>query len=137
MFGIVGAAATATHYVVALLAHQAAALNLYVANLLGYGCAVGISFFGHGKLTFQTPLSERAFGRFVIVSVSGLFLSEAMLAVLRHGWHFSATVSLAVVVMLVPALSFTLNKFWVYRCGQTDPVLYTQTVCADASDRRE
>lgn len=115
VFGLVGVAATATHYVVALLCHEGAGVNLYFSNLAGYATAVAVSYVGHGVLTFQVRLSREVFRRFILVSVATFLASEGILAALEEQAGLPHRVSLAVVVLTIPAISFLLNKLWVYR----------------------
>ena len=115
VFALVGVVATLTHYFVALGAHEVLSLHLYAANLAGYISAVGVSYVGHGKLTFQADLNKQVFRRFVIVSISTFLASEAILITLETGLHLPHRVSLAIVAAIIPAIIFTLNKLWVYR----------------------
>ena len=129
-FGVVGVLATATHYFVALflatggigfnqqshleIADTTGFLNVYLANLAGYLCAVSLSYFGHGIFTFKVALNKNVFKKFVVVSVSTFLLSEVMLTLLENVLKLAPQFSLAVVVMTIPILSFIVNKFWVY-----------------------
>lgn len=115
MFGLVGLAATLTHYLIALGSHEALGFSLYVANLAGYVSAVGVSYFGHGLLTFRVTLCRSVFRRFVVVSIATFLASEVLLAGLESILKLPHRVSLAVVVLTIPAISFLLNKLWVYR----------------------
>jgi putative flippase GtrA len=115
IFGLVGAASTITHYLVALATHEGLGLHLYTANLAGYACAVAVSYFGHGLLTFRVKLSRQVLRRFIIVSISSFLASEAILAGCETLLQLSHRVSLAVVVLSIPAISFLFNKLWVYR----------------------
>lgn len=114
-FALVGVAATAVHYLVALIAVEALHMSVYVANLSGYICAVAVSYFGHGKLTFRAHLDYSVFRRFVLVSLITFCASELFLLGLEMFLHLSHRLALAFVVLFVPAVSFVLNKFWVYR----------------------
>lgn len=115
VFGLVGIVATAAHYLVALGCHEALGLNLYAANLAGYSSAVTVSYIGHGKLTFQAVLNQAVLQRFLIVSLSAFCASEGLLAALEAGFQLPHRLSLAIVVLIIPAISFVLNKLWVYR----------------------
>jgi putative flippase GtrA len=115
IFGLVGAAATVTHYLIALGSHEGMGFSLYLANLAGYVCAVMVSYFGHGLLTFRVKLTSRVLGRFIVVSVTTFLASEMILAGLQTGAKLPHRVSLAVVVLTIPVISFLLNKLWVYR----------------------
>jgi putative flippase GtrA len=116
-FALVGAAATCTHYIVALI--SAIYIDLYGANLLGYLAAVAISYFGHQRYSFrlspQDVSHKRQLPRFVAGSLGGLALSYLLLVLMR-GWLGAPNwLSLAVAVGLVPVYGFVFNKFWVFR----------------------
>ena len=112
-----GAAATCTHYIVALI--SAIYINLYGANLLGYLAAVAISYIGHQRYSFRISPEEvshqRQLPRFVAGSLGGLALSYLLLALMRGLLGAPNWLSLAVAVGLVPVYAFVLNKFWVFR----------------------
>lgn len=114
-FGVVGVAATLTHYLIALSAHEVAGISVYISNLLGYVTAMAVSYFGHGLLTFRVTLTRATLQRFVIASVSTFLFSEALLWALETGTSLSSRLTLSIVVVSVPVVSFLLNKLWVYR----------------------
>lgn len=115
VFGLVGMAATLTHVAAAFGARAAFDASAMAANFLGYACAVGVSYLGNARLTFGQPaLSGSRFSRFLVVSLAGLALNQAItwLLVERLGWPFRW--GLAVVVVVVPALSFAASKLWAF-----------------------
>lgn len=116
-FALVGAAATCTHYLVALI--SAIYIDLYGANLVGYLAAVAISYFGHQRFSFRVAAGDishqRQLPRFVAGSLGGLVLSYLLLALMRVWLGAPNWLSLAVAVGLVPVYAFLLNKFWVFR----------------------
>lgn len=50
-----------------------------------------------------------------MVSIATFLASEGLLAGLEAGLHLPHRRSLAVIVLTIPAISFLLNKLWVYR----------------------
>jgi putative flippase GtrA len=118
-FALVGAAATCTHYIVALV--SAIHINLYGANLLGYLAAVAISYLGHQRYSFRVAAEDvshqRQLPRFVAGSLGGLALSYLLLALMRDLLGAPNWLSLAVAVGLVPVYAFALNKLWVFRAS--------------------
>ena len=114
VFGIVGVTATLTHYLVALFCHEVLGINLYLCNLLGYTSAVTVSYFGHGRFTFQVNLNRQIFRRFVLVSVTTFLASECILAALEQALRLPHRLSLAVVVLTIPLITFILSKMWVF-----------------------
>lgn len=115
IFAAVGVAATAVHVVVALATRELVGLSPMQANFVAYLCAVGVSYFGNARLTFLKPARHAPqFVRFVVVSLGGLAANQAItwLLVNRLGWPF--WLGLAVVVVVVPGLSFVAARLWAF-----------------------
>lgn len=115
-FGMVGAAATGTHYAVALAVNLV--VSAYLANVAGYGCALGVSYLGHQRLTFQlrrdAVAHRRQLPRFVVASLTALAVSQAAL-VLLQSLAAPAHLALIAAVLTVPPITFVLNRSWVFR----------------------
>lgn len=114
-FGLVGLMATATHYIFALVSYEQLKFNIYLSNLLGYLCAVAISFLGHSLLTFNTGLKLKLLLPFLLVSASTFCLSEVALWVCEETFNLNHKISIGIVVISVPAVSYFMNKLWVYK----------------------
>jgi putative flippase GtrA len=115
-FVLVGLAATACNYGVALLAHQLMGLGPYAANTVGYGLAVGISYLGNSLLTFRRPVMHGPqFVRFALISLTGFAINQATVFVFAKvmGWPY--WLALGPVVVIVPACTFVMSKFWAFR----------------------
>lgn len=114
-FFLVGIAATAVHALVALAARDLAHASAMAATTGGYVGAVGVSYLGNARFTFGRPALHGAqFARFLVVSLSGFAANLGITWLLsnRLGWPFPAT--LAVIVVVIPALSFTASKLWAF-----------------------
>ena len=114
-FALIGLAATLVHVIMALGARSGLHLEPLAANFVGYGCAVGFSYIGNARLTFGKPARDAGqFSRFLLVSLLGLALNQAIVHLLvdRAGWPF--WLALGPVVLLVPLLSFLLLKVWAF-----------------------
>lgn len=117
LFAVVGLAATGVHALVALATRRLGA-DALTATFAGYLCAVGVSYLGNARFTFGRPaLHGRQFGRFLVVSLFGLVANLALTWFLvdRLGWPFRA--ALALVVIVIPALSFAAARIWAFRAG--------------------
>lgn len=115
-FALVGLAATAVHALVALAARDLAHVGAMASTVSGYVCAVGVSYLGNARFTFGRPaLHGPQFVRFLIVSLAGLGanLGITWLLVDSLGWPFKA--ALAVIVVVIPAMSFVFSKVWAFR----------------------
>ena len=120
-FAVVGLAATAVHALMSLAAREALSLTAIQATFVGYLCSVGVSYLGNARFTFGRPaLHGRQFARFLVVSLIGLGanLGITWLLVNRLGWPFKA--ALAVVVVVIPALSFVASKLWAFAIPEGD-----------------
>jgi putative flippase GtrA len=116
LFALVGAAATATHVTVALVARSRLGLSPMQANFAGYLAAVSVSYLGNARLTFlRRARDARQMLRFAGVSLAGLALTQALtwLLVAQLAWPFAA--GLAAVAVAVPAASFVLSRAWAFR----------------------
>lgn len=115
-FAVIGLLATATHAGAALGSETAFGLAPLSANFIGYCTAVGVSYFGHTWITFRQPAMQGGqFLRFVVVSLSGLGLNQAIVYLTTHlaGWPLWA--ALIPATLLVPAFTFVLSKLWAFR----------------------
>ncbi len=114
-FALVGGLATATHYLVALLLIERLGVGIYSANVAAYSTALGVSFFGHSLLTFRVALQKKVFLRFIGFSVVVFLFSQAILWLAQMAFPDSHRISMAIVVVLIPAVSYLVNKFLVYK----------------------
>ena len=114
-FLAVGLAATGVHALAALAARDIGHASAMLATSTGYVCAVGVSYLGNARFTFGRPAMDAAqFARFLVVSLIGFAANLAITHLLadRLKWPFAAT--LAVIVVIIPALSFTASKLWAF-----------------------
>jgi putative flippase GtrA len=117
-FAVVGLLATATHLVTALVAREGLSASPMTANFAGYVAAVGVSYLGNARWTFGRPaLHGVQFVRFLVVSLAGLGLNQAItwLVAVRLGLPF--WVALGAVVTVVPVFSFLISRLWAFRAG--------------------
>ena len=114
-FLVVGLAATAVHALCSLAARDWGHLSAIQSTFVGYVCSVGVSYLGNARFTFGRPALHGAqFIRFLVVSLVGLGanLGITWLFANRLGWPFPA--ALAVVVVVIPVLSFAAAKLWAF-----------------------
>jgi putative flippase GtrA len=115
VFLIVGLAATAVHAVAALVARELGGLTPIAATTTGYLCAVGVSYLGNARFTFGRPVLHGAqFVRFLVVSLIGFMANLAITHTLSDRLHWPFLATLGVIVVVIPALSFTASKVWAF-----------------------
>jgi len=118
-FLIVGLMATAVHAAASLAARELAHLDAIAATTTGYLCAVGVSYFGNARFTFGRPVLHGAqFARFLVVSLIGFAANLAITHLLANRLHWPFLATLGVIVVVIPALSFTASKLWAFAEGQ-------------------
>ena len=114
-FGIVGIAATATHYVIALLLATGGGAPAQIAHVTGFLAALPVSFFGHYHWTFRSRARvTRAAGRFAAVALGAFLASAMLLETLTRltDWHVAASILFS--VLLIPIASYILNRVFVF-----------------------
>lgn len=112
---MVGALATAVHYIVALCLVMFSETGVLLANFTAYCVAVAVSYIGHTRITFGAAVNRNNFIRFLAVSLSALGLSQLVLFVMQRADILSYQFNLVLGVGVIPLYSFLCNKFWVYR----------------------
>ena len=116
-FVVVGCAAAATHWLVAVACVQALGMAPLAANAAGWLVAFGVSFGGHYLLTFRheaAPLAAAAW-RFFLISAAGFAINEATYAWLLAHTGLRYDVLLAGVLILVAGLTFLFSRYWAFR----------------------
>lgn len=116
LFAVVGAASTAINYVAALAAQHALGLDPLPAGLAGYAAAVSVSYFGNSLLTFRRPaIHGPQFARFAAISLVGLAINLGLVFFGAHVLGWPLWKALIPVVLIVPAATFVMAKFWAFR----------------------
>ncbi len=114
-FGMVGGAATATHFIVALALISMTVHPLW-ANAWAFLIAFQVSFFGHRGFTFRSRALPVATSvrRFAVTALCGFALSEMLLAGLLRWTEFSEPSVLAIALATVATLTFLMGRFWAF-----------------------
>lgn len=113
-FGFVGLAATGIHILVALVLNTVFAVEAQLANLAAFGTAILLSFFGHHSFSFRSEKSRsQTLPRFFVAAGSGYLASAFILSQLQSA-EYQTVVSLVVSALFIPAVSYVVNRFWVF-----------------------
>jgi putative flippase GtrA len=115
-FGLVGLVATGVYYIASLAASHV--VGIFWANLVGFGVALFISYYGHHRLTFAAARTQSdhrtAIFRFAVSTLLAFAASQATLYLAVWVFQIPAWASLGFVVLVVPMFSFLLYQFWVF-----------------------
>jgi putative flippase GtrA len=116
LFAVVGAVSTAINYVAALAAQHGLGLGPLPAGVAGYAAAVSVSYFGNSLLTFRRPaMHGPQFARFAAISLVGLAINLGLVFLGAHALGWPLWKALIPVVLIVPAATFVMSKFWAFR----------------------
>lgn len=118
---LVGGLGTVAHLMVLVISVELAGLSATWGAVLGYLCALLISFIFNHKWTFSSKKSYlSSFPKYVLVSVSGLVLNAMMVSGLVNHfgwWYLSAQL---IVIWVVPITNYLLNKYWSFEVKSKD-----------------
>ena len=122
IFGVVGVTATACQYVGSLAAQHWLGLGPILASLAGYAIGVCVSYFGNSLFTFRRPpLHGPQFVRFGTISLTGLAINLTIVWVATHTLGWPLWLAMVPVVLVVPASTFVMSKFWAFRAPEAEP----------------
>ena len=116
-FVVVGCAAAATHWLIAVA--SVAVLNFapLLANLVGWMVAFFVSFSGHYLLTFRHQPKKLlvSLGRFFLVSAGGFLINELAYAYLLQTTTIPYDLLLAEILVGIAVLTFIVSRLWAFR----------------------
>jgi putative flippase GtrA len=112
-FGIVGLLATGVHFIVFSIL-SALGIDPILSNVAAFVCAVPVSFYGNRSLTFKV---DGNIARFVVMSLFGFGMNHANVWIVTRYLGLPWVLALPGMLLAVPAFSFVVSKFWVYRQG--------------------
>jgi putative flippase GtrA len=115
-FGVVGLTATAMHYLTLILMVELLAIPPTLANGLAFLCALFITYLGQSLWVFQerSQHSITQMLRFTVSLGVGLLSNMAIMAVSMHALGLGYQNGFLLSLLLVPVLSFMINRFWVF-----------------------
>lgn len=116
-FGIVGVSAAAVHFsVVVFLVQVGLVKQPLVANVFGFMLAFQVSYSGHRFWTFRgtTVTHKTAWAKLLLVSASGFCANEGLFYLFLTVAGLPYPLALFIVLAIMPIITFTLSKFWVF-----------------------
>lgn len=115
-FGMTGTAAALAHLGVVLALVEGAGQAPLGANVGGFLVGFAVSYGGQRYLTFADTAQAhaRTLPRFFAVACLGFLLNEGFYALLLAGTALPYLLALAVVLVAVAAVTFTLSRYWVF-----------------------
>ncbi len=115
-FGVVGVAATVLHVSIGLALHVIWNVPPFWANLIAFCMSFSVSYAGNHRWTFKSTATHGSSApRFAIATALGLVLNQGIVYVVTTLLQGPYPVALALIVTLVPPISYLLGRFWVFR----------------------
>ncbi len=115
-FIIIGGLATIIHYIAALFTHHIFGFTPLWANFIAFCIAFNATYIGNYFWVFQAATDHKtSFMKSAVVSLTGLALSQVIVWILTEKGGLSFHITLIIAVMLVPMVTFSLNRFWVFK----------------------
>ena len=111
-FALVGGMATLTHITVAFIFIALAGDKVFLANLLGFGCAFSLSYFLQSLFVFKHKTSWRNAFRFFVVQLTGLLVAQSISQLLST---YSPYYRILLVVVLIPLVTYFIHKIWTFK----------------------
>lgn len=114
-FGVIGVLATVTHVAVFSVLVELGLATPVAASIPAFLAALVISYFANHHWTFDMRGAHiKHMPRFTLVSVLGLGLNTLITYVVVDVWGGWYGFALAAVILVVPAVTFLLNRHWTY-----------------------
>lgn len=121
-FFIVGGLATVTHGAILYWALSYTGLGSFHSNNLAFSIAFFVSFFGHYHFSFAHVTRDDDRSEFLsrnlnfaIVALCGYLISSFIVYVFTHVYVLGAELVSLLVMIVVPVVSYLLNRLWVFR----------------------
>ena len=122
MFGLVGVAASVTHFIVAILLIELFSVSIAVANVVAFVSALPVSYFGHALLTFSARLygreadtTKQSAARFVALAVTGFVINQTSVVYFAAHLGYPHRIVLVLTIIGVAVFLFLASKFWAFR----------------------
>ncbi len=115
-FGVVGITAMLVHLGTVSLMFVPWGIHPLAANVLGFFIAFQVSHAGHRAFTFNASTTSASHTRlkFFAVAVGSFLVNEAMYATILHFTSLDYRIALAIVLVVVAALTFFLARNWAF-----------------------
>jgi putative flippase GtrA len=116
-FGIIGTTAAFVNFSLVVLLVEIGSMQPLYANMIAFIFAFQVSYFGHRYWTFQdtTTNHSAAVPRLLIVAGSNFFANMSLFYFFLNSLHLPYTLALLLVMTILPIITFTFGKFWVFR----------------------
>ena len=108
---LVGGISTLIHFVAAFCFIYIINASVFQSNLTGFLVAYVFSYLMQSKLVFRHEISFKKAGKYFIVQFTALLIAIASSNLFDS---YNSYVQTAIIVILLPLVTFILHKFWTF-----------------------
>jgi len=114
-FGIIGSLAAFINFSIVILLVELLGWHPLSANAIAFFIAFQVSYSGHRYWTFRNTTTQHrvAFPKLLIVQIIDFFANEGLFYFFLS-MHLPYPLALLIVLMILPILTFTVSKFWIF-----------------------
>ncbi len=114
-FGTVGVLASLVHFSCVVFFVQLLHWLPLVANIIGFGIGVQVSYWGHRTFTFRDSdaTHSTAYPRLVALQTGNFIANECFFSILL-AFHIPYQIALLTVLAIMPIFTFIISKTWVF-----------------------
>lgn len=115
-FIIVGGVATIVHFIAALTLHHAIGFSPLWSNFIAFCTAFSVTYLGNYFWAFESRANHiSASLKSLCVSITGLCVSQFIVWSLTEIVQLPFHLTLFAAIMIVPFITFSLNRYWVFK----------------------
>jgi len=116
-FGIVGTTAAAVHFGIVVSLVEIGLMQPLAANVIAFMMGFQVSYWGHRHWTFSgTKVYHRvAMMRLFVIAVSNFMVNQTLFFIFFKLVGMPYMLALVLVLAILPVVTFTLGKLWVFR----------------------
>jgi putative flippase GtrA len=116
-FGTIGSMAALVHLTVVMSLVEAQLLTPLTANVIAFSLAFQVSYWGNRSWTFHLTSAEHhvAIPRLFLVAGSGFIANEGLFYLFMRNFNLPYPIALILVLSILPIVTFSLSKFWIFR----------------------
>lgn len=116
-FGIIGVAAAIVHFSVVVSLVELYSLNPLIANFFAFLVSFQVSYAGHRYWTFRGTQAQHrvALPKLLLLQSGGFVANEGLFYFFMQYMHLPYTAALILVLAILPLITFTFTKLWIFR----------------------
>lgn len=116
-FGVVGTIASAIHFSIVVSLVELGLFTPLNANIIAFIFAFQASYWGHRTWTFRGTVVYHhvAMTRLLLVACTNLAANQGLFYIFLNYVKLPYIIALLVTLAILPVLTFTLGKFWIFR----------------------